>query len=209
MERSLGRLLGSAAGSLALLAAAPAAAVDVSIGYELVPLAAAGTYEYRYTVANVSLPTPFNWFSIDFDPALYDESSLLVTSTGRSAWSEQILASVLASPAQYDAYKTVGAPLTVGDAESGFSVRFAWLGAGTPGSQAFTVYDAATLDVLATGTTTALAAAVPEPSTLVLTLLASAVVGAACRRGAVVRNGGKRHDDRDPYALPGMAADPG
>jgi len=175
------RLSAYATGLCLMLAVSPAVAVPVTIDYDLTALAAPARYEYHYTVTNLSLTTPVNWFSIDFDAALYEESSLLITSTGLSSWSEQILASVFATPAQYDAYKTAGAPLDIGDSQAGFTVQFTWLGAGTPGSQAFTIYDSATLDVLDSGMTTAGGAPpIPEPSTAALMLLG--LVGAAALR---------------------------
>lgn len=177
--------------ALALLAPPAASAAAVSIEYSLVALGTPGRFEYQYMVKNLSLPTALSWFSVDFDPYLYDESSLAITSTGTGAWSEQLLASisVLGVPAQYDAMKTAGAPLEIGESETGFSVAFTWLGAGTPGSQGFTVYDANTFDVLDAGATTTAVVAppngLPEPSSA--GLVALALVGLAAgrrRRGA-------------------------
>jgi hypothetical protein len=167
-----------------LVAAMPGAAAPVGIYFELITLATAGRYEYRYTLTNLSLATPVSWFSVDFDPALYDEGSLRIASAGLGNWSEQLLASIalLGVPAQYDAYKSSGVPLGAGDSETGFAVEFTWLGFGTPGSQAFTVYDPATLDMLDTGLTTpAGTATVPEPTSMALVLLALCGVAAANR----------------------------
>lgn len=175
------------AGVAALLASTLSVAGPVTIDYDLTALGAPGRYEYRYTITNVSLVAPLSWFSVDFDTALYDESSLLITSAGLGDWSEQILGSVLANPAQYDAFKGVGAGLAIGDTETGFTVEFTWLGAGTPGSQAFTVYDPVTFNVLDTGVTTAVGVpppppppGLPEPSSVALVLLA--LCGAATAR---------------------------
>ena len=170
---------------IALAATLPSIAGPVTIDFDLNALSAPGRYEYRYTVTNVALATPVNWFSIDFDPALFDDNSLAITSFGLGNWAEQVLGSVPGLPAQYDAYKTSGAALGVGDLEAGFAVQFTWLGVGTPGSQAFTVYDSATLNVLDTGVTTAAATPpnpLPEPSTAALALLALCGAAAAARR---------------------------
>lgn len=188
---------GTAAGLLALMVATPSLAGSVTVDYELNALAAPSQYEYRYTITNISSATPISWFSIDFAIALYDESSLLIASAGLGDWSEQILVSVplLGVPAQYDAYKTIGSALGIGDSETGFTVQFTWLGTGTPGSQAFTIYDPATLNVLDTGVTTAVGApppGVPEPSSAALALLALCGLAA-----------GRRHSRRHAGSLMG------
>lgn len=179
----LGRLV--VAGALMSTLAWQAHAGPVSIEYELASLG--GTqYEYRYTVMNVSLGTPVEWFSIDFDPALFDESSLAISSTGTGDWSEIILGSFLAVPAQFDAYYLGGNPLGVGDSASGFAVRFSWLGPGTPGAQMFTIWDTASADILYTDVTTAVnepPVGVPEPASGALAVIALAAAGAARRRG--------------------------
>jgi hypothetical protein len=154
----------------------------VTIQYDLAELGAPGRFEYRYRVTNVSLTPSLSWFSIDFDTALYDEGSLQITSLGLANWSQQLLASIpiLGVPAQYDAYKTLGTPLGIGDTEVGFSVQFTWLGTGAPGAQVFTAYDPGNLNVLFTGVTTAANVqppGVPEPASLALVV--AAVLGAA------------------------------
>ena len=187
------RSLSSAATGLFALMMAPtlAGAAAVAIDYELNALSAPARYEYRYTVTNVALSaSPLGWFAIDFDTALYDEASLAIATVGLGEWSEQLLASIpiLGVAAQYDAYKTVGTGLRVGESVAGFAVRFTWLGAGSPGAQAFTVYDPATLNILDGGVTTAVGApppiGLPEPSTSAMAMLALAGVFAARRRGA-------------------------
>ena len=193
MLRSLPRFMAHLAAGLlalpALMTPTLSRAGPVTIGYEVNALVAPGRYEYRYTLANVSLATPLSWFSIDFDPTLYDEISLVITTAGLGDWSQQILGSVLANPAQYDAYNGAGTGLNIGDALAGFTVDFTWLGAGAPGSQAFTVYDPANLNLLDTGVTTPVGLpppppppGLPEPASVALVLLALGGAAAARRR---------------------------
>ena len=162
-----------------------ARAAAITVDYQLTSLAAPSRYEYLYTITNDSLASPLSWFSIDFDTALYDESSLVISTAGLGDWSQLMLASVPGLPAQYDAYNTAGTGLAVGESLTGFKVEFTWLGAGTPGSQAFTVWDPGTLDILDTGTTTASVAPptpLPEPGTALLALLALGSAWAVLRR---------------------------
>ena len=180
-----------AAGLLALvvlMTSTLSRAGPVTIGYEVSALLTPGRYAYRYALTNVSLAAPLSWFSIDFEPALYDEHSLVITAVGLGDWSQQILGSVLANPAQYDSYNGAGTGLNIGDALTGFTVDFTWLGAGAPGSQAFTVYDSANLNVLDTGFTTPVGVppppppGLPQPSSVALVLLALIGVAASRRR---------------------------
>ena len=171
-----------------LLPASPVQAGPVTIEYTTVALAMPGRYEIRYTATNVSLTSPLSWFSIDFDAALYDESSLLIVSTAVADWSQQILASVssFGVPAQFDALKTTGAPLAVGQSASGFAVQFTWLGSALPGMQAFTVFDPTSLSAIDSGLTTPAAlppTGLPEPSALAV--FALALLGMAATRRPV------------------------
>ena len=190
LRSTLRWLVGLLAGVLGLVVSTASLAASARIDYELFALAAPGRYEYHYTLTNVSSAAPLSWFSVDFDTTLYQESTLHINSSGLSEWSEQILASVLTSPAQYDAYKTSGAGLNIGGSQIGFTVEFTWLGGGVPGSQSFTLYDPATLNIIDSGLTTALNAqppGVPEPTSAVLALLAlSSMAARRGRRSAAV-----------------------
>lgn len=168
-------LAGGAFLAVALLAAAPARATTV--GYELSSFGG-GSYRYVYTVTNDgSLGGSLGGFDPFFDPSLILESSLIIATPPALAvqWSELILASGVLVPAAYDALALSGG-IPNGGSASGFAVDFTWIGAGTPGAQAFEIFDPDTFAVLEAGFTTA----VPEPNAS--HLLAMAVVALVLTR---------------------------
>jgi hypothetical protein len=153
-------------------------AAPVTIDYELSALAQPSRYLYNYTVTNTSLGEPLGEFSLDFNTALYGETTLRVaSSTSTQSWAQQFLGSVLGSPVQFDAFQTQTDGLPQGQSQNGFAVEFTWLGAGKPGAQFFQVYDPISFDVLASGLTTA--SAVPE-----LPISAMLLLGLGCVAGA-------------------------
>src|SRR5438128_1197289 len=100
-------------------------------------------YQYNYTVVNDgSTGGAVELFDILFDPVLYDESSLAITTQNplAAAWDETFLASGLLVPAAFDAYALSGGVPNGGSA-SLFSVSFTWFGADLPASQQFEIYD--------------------------------------------------------------------
>jgi hypothetical protein len=151
----------------------------IIIEYELIDNGS-NNFTYNYTVTNDGTTgSAVTGFGIDFDVALYDESSLTIGGTG--GWDEIILGSVPAiAPASYDACSDLGlglcdgAGIAIGDSATGFSVTFDWLGGGGgPGSQAFYIYDTTTFAFLEFGDTTLKSVepppvGVPEPSSLLL-----------------------------------------
>lgn len=156
----------------------------VSIQYTLTSLGGS-SYRYDYTVANdgsLGAGVAIEGFAILFDPVLYDETSLTIVTSDPPAsdWDELILGSGLLIDAAYDAYALAGG-IGAGDSVSGFAVEFAWLAAGTPGAQAFEIYDPDSFNVIQTGNTRTAFSAVPEPGTLVLLFLA-ATAAAMIRR---------------------------
>jgi hypothetical protein len=156
--------------AIALVASSAHAAV---IRYQVTNVAGT-TWRYDYTVVNDGSPAGnIRLFDIDFDPALYDEASLAIVSGASitASWDEMFLASGLNVPAAYDVLAT-GSGIANGQSVSGFAVSFTWLGAGTPGAQAFQIYDASTFALLGTGTTTAVPA--PAASWLLATALSVA-----------------------------------
>lgn len=156
----------------------------IPINYELTPLGGT-SYRYDYTIANDGSLGPgvaVEWFAILFDPALYDESTLAIVTADPPAsdWDELVLASGFLIDAAYDVFALSGG-IAPGEAVSGFSIEFSWLGIGMPGAQQFEIYDIDTFDVLATGSTRTASTAVPEPGSLALAL-AGAISGMATLR---------------------------
>ncbi len=162
-----------------LLAAAGQSQASI-INYTLTPLGGTN-YRYDYTVTNDgSITSTVSLFDISFDPALYDELSLTDLSTAAD-WAIAIFGSGVGIPAAFDAFAT-GAGIGVGQSLGGFAVSFSWLGGGSPGAQAFQIYDATTFDLLGEGVTTA-ASPVPVPGTL--GLLSLGLLGLAFTRRAI------------------------
>jgi hypothetical protein len=142
--------------ALCAIAAASSPARAIEIHYVSTPLGS-DSYEFEYAVANdgsLGAGVPVLLFDILFDPNGYDESSLAIVSpasvTGR--WSELILGSAPGVPAAYDALATAGG-IADGASESGFAVRFHWLGPGTPGPQPFEIFDPNTFEQIGGGVT--------------------------------------------------------
>ncbi len=174
-----------------LLLAGPAQAIVIE--FELEHLGA-NHYIYHYDLINDGSlgGASVSGFQIDFDPLLYDETSLTISSDAAvsGAWDELILGSIPAVvPAQYDACASLspgacdGPGVAAGTSLGGFAVSFDWLGGvGGPGAQAFYIYDTITFALLADGVTQLKASPHPMPLPGALALLFSAVIGLALRR---------------------------
>jgi len=168
MFRSLGLAL------TAVLWASTAQAALIT--YE-VTLIDGNRFRYDYAVANDgAITTQLALFDILFDPALYDEASLLDLSDAALAteWSSLFLGSAPGVPAAFDVLAFDGLGLGVGGNANGFAVEFSWLGQGLPGAQGFEVYDPSSFVLLGTGTSATreppAPVPVPEPGSLMLCL---------------------------------------
>ena len=148
----------------------PNVASAIVIEYDLSSLGG-NDYRYEYTIANdgsLGSSTALEWFQIQFDSVLYEETSLSIASTSdvQSAWDELLLGSGPGLAASYDVFALAGG-LAVGEILSGFAVEFTWLGdASGPGSQTYDVIDPFSFTFIETGTTMPLS--VPEPGTWLL-----------------------------------------
>ncbi len=126
--------------------------VDTTAGEDL--------WQYRYTVTNHTFAAN-NGFSIFFDPAAYKNLESPAPFVNPD-W--DILAiqpdELLPDAGSYDALALVNAASTLDQ----FVISFVWSGIGTPGSQAFELYDDA-FNVIASGNTVS---NVPLPAALPL-----------------------------------------
>ncbi len=130
-----------------------------------------GQWEYTYEVANTGLlvnsqPAAIKEFTIWFDWGLY--SNLVVTTAAplSNAWDQIVWQPepVLHDAGGYDALANLTNPgIAAGQSVKGFSVKFNWLGQGTPGSQRYEIINPNTFQTIDAGDTI-----IPEPATLLL-----------------------------------------
>ncbi|HNQ23951.1 MAG TPA: PEP-CTERM sorting domain-containing protein [Phycisphaerae bacterium] len=151
-----------------LLPASLCAAAPVNIYYEATPLGG-NEWQCVYDVANNSLATPIEEFTIWFALGQYAQLALETPDPPATAWDELVVEPdpLLHADGFYDAL-TLATGIPAGEHQSGFTVRFEWLGTGEPGGQPFEIIDPVTFGTIWAGTT------VPEPSTAGLLLIALA-----------------------------------
>jgi hypothetical protein len=154
---------------LVLFFASPALADGVSVDYTAINLGS-GTWQYDYTLQGSFLA---NWgVAIYFPTPDYAGGSITDLATGDpNYWLTFPLQAdpTIPAPGEYDIVALVDNP----SLSSVFDVTFQWNGTGTPGTQDFNLYDFTNgAALLASGTTAAAVTAVPEPTPLLLMLLA-------------------------------------
>jgi hypothetical protein len=166
---------------LALLGSPVASAIQI----DFASISLGGNnYRYEYQILNdgsLGTSMPVRLLDLEFDPLLFDESSLTNASASSLAadWTQTFLASAPGVAAVFDLSAT-NQGIAVGTRLDGFAVEFHWLGNGIPGGQAFEIYDPDSFALLAHGVTTP----VPEPNMwamMVIAWLATLLLGRQVR----------------------------
>lgn len=127
------------------------------------------TWEYNYTVNNNTLGFNIEEFTVYFDFGVYENLSLI---TAPATWDPLLVEpdNFFSNDGSYDAL-ALNAGIAPGYSLGIFSVRFDYLGAGTPGSQYFEIVNSSTFDVLDSGRTS------PVPIPAAVWLFGSGLLG--------------------------------
>jgi len=116
-----------------------------------------GRWQYSYEVVNLALSTPIYEFTIWFDYGLYQNLEITTLDPSASNWGEMTWEPELGlGNGGYDA-RALSLGISPGETASGFSVRFDWLGTGTPGPQQYEILNPQDFSVIDWGVT------IPEP----------------------------------------------
>jgi hypothetical protein len=144
-----------------------------------------GRWEYTYEVANFNLlvnsqPAVIKEFTIWFDYGLY--SNLVVTTVAplSNSWDEMVWQRepVLQDDGGYDVLTEIGnLGITAGHSVKAFSVKFDWLGQGSPGSQRYEIINPLTFETIEAGVTI-----IPEPASAAIMILGAVWMAAKRRR---------------------------
>jgi hypothetical protein len=144
----------------------------------------AGQWEYTYEVANTSLaengtPVAVKEFTIWFDPGLYANLVVTTPTPLSNAWDEIVWQPepLLQDDGGYDALaEIVNSGIAPGQSVKGFSVKFNWLGQGTPGSQRYEIINPLTFETIDAGVT------IPEPASAAIMSLGAVWMAVKRRR---------------------------
>ncbi|HEB90924.1 MAG TPA: hypothetical protein ENI85_15225 [Deltaproteobacteria bacterium] len=142
-----------------------------TIFYSVSPIGGS-TFEYAYLVENDSLAVSLEEFTLFFDRALFENLQAVNVPAG---WDPLVAQPdpLLAEDGFLDVLALgLADAIDPGGLLGGFSIRFDWLGSGSPGAQAFEIRDALTFDLLDVGVTVP----IPEPGPALLMLLGLAVL---------------------------------
>ncbi len=143
------------------------------------------SWQYAYTVTNDgSLPSSadIEGIQVFFDYNDYDNLAVL---GAPGTWDPLVFQpdAGLFLDGIFDGLASPGPGIANGNSLGGFLVSFDWLGGGTPGAQAFEIYDANDFSVLESGNTVA-PAIVPVPAAVWLFGSALAGLGVVRRRSS-------------------------
>jgi hypothetical protein len=137
-----------------------------------------GRWEYTYEVANIDLavegtPAAIKEFTIWFDFGQYANLVVTTASPLSNAWDGIVWQSdpVLHDAGGYDVLAKIGnLGISNGQSVKGFSVKFDWLGQGTPDSQRYEIINPLNFETIDSGVT------IPEPTTMLLLSLGALIL---------------------------------
>lgn len=123
-------------------------------------------WQFTYQVTNLALSAPINEFTIWFDYGSYQNLAITTLDPPAGNWDEMVWQPELGlGNGGYDAM-AISLGIGPGEMETGFSVRFDWLGTGTPGSQFYEILNPSDFSRIDSGMTIP----IPEPNTLMVIL---------------------------------------
>ncbi|RZL06807.1 MAG: PEP-CTERM sorting domain-containing protein [Rubrivivax sp.] len=159
---------------VAALACGPAKAASMDAVYQWL----GGTdWQVAFTLHADGTPASVSEFSVYFPETSF---SALTLQASPAAWDSLVVQpdTALASAGYLDGLLPAPTPgLTAGQSQSGWVVRFSYLGAGQPGALNFDILDE-NFAVVASGVT----AVVPEPAQYALLLAGALALGLRCAR---------------------------
>jgi len=131
-------------------------------------------YEFHYNITNTSTIAPIDGLTFYFDFGLFQNISLVSSPVNWDFifWEPELIFGV-ADPGVVDGIALYD-PLTLGQEFDSLVVSFEWLGSTDLFSyvQSYDVYDSVTFDIVSSGSVEVNTSQVPEPSTVIIFVLA-------------------------------------
>ncbi len=163
----------------ALLLGAQVQAVSIDIKYDALADTSAGQDIWRYSYRVNGNFAAFTGFTVLFDSTLYGSLEDPLPAPNPMEWLSSTIQPTFGAA---DGLYTAIAQKDDAALADPFTVRFVWLGTGTPGPQSFEVFDDG-FNVIDTGSTSPFGApAIPEPGSLLLVAGALGLLGWRNRR---------------------------